>query len=813
MTPDLATRYVAWLVRRSRVVLLISAVLFTASSLLVAVRLRLVADLSSLLPPDAPAVRDLHRLHQRVLTRDTALAIVVAPDPAIRAAAVSQLAEGARAIDRDLVQRVDHDDEETRAFFRARKQLYLPLPDLLAARDALAQVVASKKLAGNPLFVDLDDDPDPSPPDAAIRTLVAKSRDADQRLERSSFTRAGTIGLVVVGTSFPTTDVERGRKLIDQLERVRAEVVAAHPGVVIGFTGGVMTTLAEQRALVTGVLWSSVITAVFVIALLLGYLRSPSLVVMLVINVLVAIMVGFAVAVFTVGHLNVATAFLGAIMAGNGINYGILLAARYREQRVLAEPAIAMGQAIFHTLRPTLVAALGAAIAYGSLAATSFRGFADFATIGSVGMLLCWIASYALLPLLILRFAAGRGRSIDPSVGWLGRGLARMFASTSPTRMCVLAGGLVLMSLGITIRYVASDPFEYDLHAMRASTREAEDARRWIRFSDQTFGKSISGRIVFAADRRDQVPLIVDAVQALDIFLPPERRVVGGVSSILDVIPPDQDERLRVLAEIRTRLDDPLLQGALDPEELAQLRALRPPDDLRPVTEADLPRALRETLTERDGRLGYLVSVRPGPQIDQRNGRDLMRLASAIRSIRLADGETVTTSGSSVVFADIVGAIQRDGPVVTGLAAMLLIVMVVFVVARRRAAFAVLVATAVGTLLMLAICAVIGIRVNFLDFVALPITLGLGIDYAINIAHRAGEIDSPSSVLRTSGSAVLVCSLTTVIGYASLLISEHGAIRSLGLPLLIGEIACAVAAFALVPAVMFLSWGCVRRAP
>ena len=35
----------------------------------------------------------------------------------------------------------------------------------------------------------------------------------------------------------------------------------------------------------------------------------------------------------------------------------------------------------------TLLASLGASIAYGSLAATSFRGFADFAVIGAIVLL------------------------------------------------------------------------------------------------------------------------------------------------------------------------------------------------------------------------------------------------------------------------------------------------------------------------------------------------------------------------------------------------------------------------------------------
>ena len=122
--------------------------------------------------------------------------------------------------------------------------------------------------------------------------------------------------------------------------------------------------------------------------------------------------------------------------------------------------------------------------------------------------------------------------------------------------------------------------------------------------------------------------------------------------------------------------------------------------------------------------------------------------------------------------------------------------MVVLLVGRNRRAVAVLVATGAGSLLMVATCALLGLKVNFLDFVALPITLGLGVDYAINIAHRHdhGDDRDPLATLRTSGSAVFICSLTTMIGYGSLLISENLAIRGFGLASLIGEVACVLTA-------------------
>jgi len=177
-----------------------------------------------------------------------------------------------------------------------------------------------------------------------------------------------------------------------------------------------------------------------------------------------------------------------------------------------------------------------------------------------------------------------------------------------------------------------------------------------------------------------------------------------------------------------------------------------------------------------------------------------------VRELHLKDGSTVTTSGSSVIFADIVEAIETDGTRVTGVALIGLALMVIILVGRNRRALAVLAGTVGGSILMIAICALAGIKVNFLDFVALPITLGLGIDYAINVAHRhdTEDIPDPITTLRTSGSAVFVCSLTTMIGYGSLLVSENLAIRGFGKASLIGEVTTVLTALVLVPALLAL---------
>jgi len=225
---------------------------------------------------------------------------------------------------------------------------------------------------------------------------------------------------------------------------------------------------------------------------------------------------------------------------------------------------------------------------------------------------------------------------------------------------------------------------------------------------------------------------------------------------------------------------------------------LRPPEDLAQVTASTLPALIREELTERDGRLGTLVIVRPADGLDEYDGHDLLQLARAMRTPAL---ERATVSGAGLIFADIITAIRRDGPIVTLVATLGLIVMVLLVVGANRRAIAVLLGTMGGTIAMIACCALLGLRVNFLDYISLPITLGLGIDYAINVADRADR-DDPRQALRMTGATVLVCSLTTMIGYASLLASENLAIRGFGIASLLGEITCVLAALLLVPAVV-----------
>jgi uncharacterized protein len=785
MSEETARAYVRWVQAHTVRIFLITALAVMASMYLAARNLPLDADLAALLPADAQSVRDLRRIEARVPAHGAVLTLVVAPTAELSAIVAAELAAAYRQVGPDLIADVEADDTETRAFYRKNLFLFAPVADLHAARDRLADEIRKHKLAANPLYIDLDDDLEAEPSaDEALQRLGQRRRDLEAQLAQSSFVSSdGRLRMVIARTAFSRTDLGQALRLRGPLLEIRDQILA-RPGreqVQIGLTGTVFETLIERVEIERSMFYSAALTGVLVIALLVLYYRSAKPVILLTAALAVGVLVSFGFAAVLVGHLNIATAFLTAIVAGNGVNFGLLLLARYEEERRVHSlgTADALASAIFHTARPTMVASLGAAVAYGSLAVTSFPGFSEFAVIGGVGILVCWIAAFTTLPALIVVFDTRT--AVPPARTSLAGQLSASVGATPLPAVGLLIAVLLGWAGWTSYQYIRSDPFEYDVTQLRTADVDSRGSRRWKRLSHEHFGRDVDGFTYIAADRRD-----------LDRGRPWAERRIGEIRSIEHVLPSDQPEKLAALAEIADLLADPAL-ATLDEEKREELAALRPPADLTQIAPEDVPDELFARLRERDGRVGLLLTVRPGPGLEMWDGQDLVKFTSAIRKLHLADGSTVTTSGAAIILSDIIEFIRRDGPYATLAAGMGALILVLAVIGFNRRAVAVLLSTGLGTLCMIAIVAHMGIKVHFLDFVALPITLGLGLDYAVNIAMRS------SSDTGHGHGAVVVCSLTTIIAYGSLLVSANGAVRSFGLASLIGEVCCIVLALIVVP--------------
>ncbi|HEY5678206.1 MAG TPA: MMPL family transporter, partial [Myxococcales bacterium] len=496
------------------------------------------------------------------------------------------------------------------------------------------------------------------------------------------------------------------------------------------------------------------------------------------------------------------TAFLGSIVVGNGINVSIIVTARYLEER---RGGASIDDAILRawrdTLAPTFVAAFSAALAYLSLAVTDFRGFSQFGVIGGMGMALCWVTAYALLPpLLVTLDRRSRRTSVAPHRPLVGAVACAVLARGAGAVR--VASALLACAAVAAVALYPGDPIQYDLSKLRAARSDRSGSMHWGHKVDEVFRAYLTP-IVLRAETAPELDRVVAALEARRRALGPDDPI-REIRSLATVVPAEQEEKLPALRRLREGLTDARL-AQLEPGLREKVLALRPPPDLRAVTARDVPSQLILPLTERDGTLGRVALVFPrtlGPL----DARLLRRMTDLVRGSIADAGARAQAVGQSLLFDDIAAAIWRDGPRATLVAFLAVCALVVLVFRRAAPVLLVLGALVVGVLWLVGAAAAARVKVNFLNFVTLPITFGIGVDYAVNVVQRwrAEGAGSLGRVLRETGGAVALCSATTVIGYASLLAADNRALRGFGLLASLGEVACLAAALLALPAAILL---------
>jgi predicted RND superfamily exporter protein len=788
--------------RRHRLVLVLAALLTGASALL-ATRLELRTNVAELLPSRDPAVEELQRLSRRIGGTSILQLAIESPDREANLKLAAAITKQLLALPPDVIQMATFDVRAERQFFIDRKWQYAQLTDLEALRDAVKSELEQRK---NPLYVDLTSGESPS----AIVERIKKRAAAFDPFPTGFF--EGRDGRLVVIVARPPGGLfaERaGERLAHAAERIVAavDVASYHPLMKVGLTGDVMAQLEERHALEADLVWATSVCVTLVCLVVIVFYGRFRAIPFVGIPALMGVAFAFGCAELLFGYLNASTAFMGSIVVGNGINFPIIQLARYEEERRQGKsPREAAGVALAATIRPTAVAALGAAVAYASLVVTRFRGFSQFGTIGGIGMVAAWAATVTVLPALWAAFdhRERTARRFAHPVAEFWDLVARL--ATQAPRSCLLVFGLLTIVSIVPLKRYLHDPFEYDFLKLRNRRSLESGAARLAERVDPIFGRTLTPAVILA-DTRAHTDEIRRKVLQRDRSLP-GAQLIGQVTTLEDFLPGDsatQLAKLRVLDELR-RLTDSRAAQLADADTRADLAKLRPPDDLRIVGDADLPAEVRRPFTESDGTLGRVVLVYHDENVSVWDGRNLMRIADIIGAIPLDDGTIVRSSGHAVIFAAMIRSIVHDAPLATG-ASLLAVALLVLVLVRERNGAALVVGTLVaGVLWMLGTAAWSGVRTNFLNFIAVPITFGIGVDYGINIYLRY-QLEGRGRVgraVRATGGAVVLCSLTTIIGYAALLLADNQALRSFGEMAILGEVACLSAAVVGMPA--FLAW-------
>lgn len=823
------TRLVAWQVERPFQVLLL-ALLLTIPSVLLARRLELRTGFESLLPENKPSVQELKRVGARTAGVSTFIVVAeIDPRPDGSHKQILQRFGDAtlpklRALGPEWVGTAENGVQAEQEFLRKRQALFLSLEKIQEIHDKVEDrydFEVHGSLTGEE-------------PEKVTRETIEKELGGKDKAQAGPpypdgyyMNAAATKLVTLIRTPVATGDLKRTNELI---AKVKGAIDSVDPksfdkSMRFGFTGDVVVG-AEQYGVVKNDLAHVGAAGIAMILFVdwLFFLRVRAVAAMgLAIGI--GVLWTFAITRLAIGHLNTASGFLVSIVFGNGINFGILLRARYNEAR---REGLSMRDAVWagyrDTWRPTLTASVAAGVGYVSLATTNFRGFRDFGAIGGYGMVLCWIANYLFMVPLLVVFERWRPTHVhrDDKTVWsrieafIDRGVpfgvpfAAVLRRVPALLIAVVGIGSAVAAGIIAYRYVKADPLEYKLSRLENDPGAPSAASQ---LGDEVGG--ITGRtgqdgMAIMVQRLDQVkPLVTELKRRWDAA-PADKKPFSKVVSLYDLVPDQQEEKIKLLLDTRAKIDRIHELGKITDQDWKDLEKFLPPKDLQPFGIMELPERVARPFTEKDGTRGRIVFIAPSEKESVRDVRYLRRWADSYREVKLPNGEVIIGSGRAVIFADMIESVMSESPKAITLSFLGTALVVLFAFSKGRygirAAVLVIAGLLIGITWMGASYSVLGTKINFLNFIAVPITFGIGVDYAINVVNR-WRLDGPGSVIHTvreTGGAVMLCSLTTILGYLALLRSINAAVRSFGTAAVIGELTCLVAALIVLPAILIL---------
>ncbi|HEX9508314.1 MAG TPA: MMPL family transporter, partial [Myxococcales bacterium] len=505
-----------------------------------------------------------------------------------------------------------------------------------------------------------------------------------------------------------------------------------------------------------------------------------------------------------IGYLNTQTAFLGAIVVGNGINYGLIYLARLQQLR---RGGIALGPACVEGARTsasaTLLASAASSVSFGVLIVAANRGFRHFGFIGGVGMLLCWVFTFALVPALLSIFE--RVSPAKPPVN----------SNPDPSQVKVVferltahprwvVGIFAALTIASTILFVRQLPraLERNLDNLTNELRGDSELLRDNDRAQNSLGTSIAGTLALLPSQ-EEADAFCDVVRERQ-KQPRWASLIQGCETVSSVVPRQQAEKLNVIRDIQRMLSDLVLEHLpqLQRDRLQQVKA-----DLAAQTGLSFeqaPPTLLDRFRERDGTVGRIAVVTARGDAKLELEQNLVSFVQAVRNIRV-NGKTYEGAGENVVFADLLVNIEREGPLTTLLSLLGVCILVVILFRSARASVLVIGSLVTGVVLMGGVGALLGLKINFFNFIVFPITFGIAVDYGANVVARIRE--RGAQVLQSMvevGPAVALCSWTSIIGYGSLLFSLNRALRSFGWYAMVGEVTTIICALVLLPSLRLL---------
>ncbi len=672
--------------------------------------------------------------------------------------------------------------------------------------------------------------------------------------------------LIAIKPTFNAMDVDKDIASTIALQNILDKTLPEYPGVKAGITGMIPLQKDEMEHTTSSMKKSSVVALVLVLILFILTFRMWSTPILAGLNLIIAIIIAAGVVGLILGRLNLMTSMFAVILIGLGVDYSIHIISVYSERRVIDKDAVqAMEQTLVRSGTGIITGALTTAAAFFALAISVTQGIREMGIVLGIGIICAMVTTLTGLPAILVareRFVSRVSRKpVKPQHVEFGF-LENFGKSVMRRPLLYLIISVVLTAFFLfQALHVKFDYDMYNIEPKGLTTIALQDTIIKAFDMGPDFAMVTTSSLEESweiAEKAKKMPTF-SMVENIGDFCPPEekqlkrRPYVEDIRRILQsnikkkslshrnidkLI--EQLERLDMniyelsqLAFIggQDKVDEKCKSIIGDPEKedsqsfiinLAQKikenpeRAIRWLNEFQKyyvpglrtkaynmanpelITLDNLPEHIKERYINDAGDT-YLVTIYPREhiwdfEVLRRFNAQLERVSPRI-------------TGNPPMFLRLIDYIGKDGLRATILTIFIVIILLWIDFRSLRMALLGVIPLIAGGIWMMGFMKTFGMMFNFLNVMGIPMIVGIGIDDGVHLLHRYKYegLNKTPVVLKSTGKAILLTSLTTMAGFGSLMLGTYRGFASLGMLLAIGVASCFLTTVLYLPSIIGLT--------
>jgi predicted RND superfamily exporter protein len=627
----------------------------------------------------------------------------------------------------------------------------------------------------------------------------------------------------------------------------------------VGLTGLPAVTYEEYIALQKDIVLVLCTAGVLILLLIFLWLRSLKWALLVFVPMGLGTLFNLALTSVFIGHLTLLTSGFTAVLFGLGVDYGIFMSTRIIEELAKGRTLVdGIAKGVAASGKALITASMATVLIFIALTTVPFTGFAELGVVAGMGVFMIVLSTLVIQPALFAVLPPSwkpvRSSKKVPVPEAHEKSFSKKLLSYGHVYLLAFA----VVTAGAGAFWSTEIPFNYDVLAMLPKDSEAvyyqrkmveesdfqaetilftastmEEARR---LADEAAQLSSVGRVesltyLFPPDamtRAGQARQIGEIIsesyrlkqlltlgkaelteknlQQIEIALEKTERLIDDAAEM--ALSAGHEQLLEVLYQILSSLEKVMDEVKENPKRarertqgyfhsllhyaetgLGILETWTGANGLRPE---DLPDQLRERFFAEDGTVA--VYAFPAQSVYDPDSLDQL-VKEVYRVSKNVTGPPVTHQWFSQV---VLKRLRLSALLGVTLASIWILLMLRSI----RGFLIVFIPLLIGGSWMMGILYLANITFNYANIIALPLMIGLAVDYGVWFGYRRLELKdlSPWSVAQKAGRAIMLAAGTTLAGLGAIMLASYQGISLLGVTITIGLCCCLVAALVVSPA-------------